>query len=130
MRTADLLPPESCKVYTPRPVADAMVQALRPDRDAIWLEPCVGRGVFLSALSSAGIARGKIVAVDLDPVECESDALGTTYRGVDFLSWSQGTRRRFDRIAGNPPYVPLSRLDLRLRETAVAVRIPGSDSTV
>ncbi len=130
MQTAKLLPPDSCKVYTPRPVADALVRALQPSRSAIWLEPCVGKGVFLSALASLNIARERIIAVDLDPIACEVDALATTLRSVDFVIWSQATRRRFDRIIGNPPYVPLSRLDARLREAAVAVRIPGSNSTV
>jgi adenine-specific DNA-methyltransferase len=130
MSTSELLPPESCKVYTPRPIADVLVQALGTDRYASWLEPCVGTGVFLSALASAGVARKRIIAVDLDPVACEPDSLGTTFRGVDFLSWSEPIRRQFDRITGNPPYVPLSRLDPRLRKSALAVRIPGGDSSV
>src|SRR5271157_2710074 len=130
MRTAELLPPDSCKVYTPRPVADAMVLALQPDRGATWLEPCVGRGVFLLALAEAGVARSRIVAVDLDPVACETDALATTCRGLDFLAWFRSQCRRFDRIVGNPPYVPLSRLDQRLKESAIAVRVPGHDQNV
>jgi adenine-specific DNA-methyltransferase len=130
MRMADLFPPDSCKVYTPRPIADAMIRALQPDVDALWLEPSVGQGVFLSALSGIGIAQNKIVAVDLDPVESEADSLAITHRGLDFLTWFRRRRRRFDRIVGNPPYIPFSRLDQRLKETAAAVRIPGINQTV
>jgi adenine-specific DNA-methyltransferase len=130
MQTAELLPPASCKVYTPRQVADAMVTALRPARDATWLEPCVGQGVFLLALADAGVARSKIFAVDLDPVTCETDVLAATSRGLDFLTWSHSRGQRFDRIVGNPPYVPLSRLHQRLKEAALAVRVPGLDQTV
>jgi adenine-specific DNA-methyltransferase len=130
MQTAELLPPDSCKVYTPRPIADAMVQALGTDRSSTWLEPCVGRGVFLSALKDAGVSPERITAVDLDPFGWEHDSLARTYRGVDFLSWSHPPLSLFDRIVGNPPYVPLSRLDARLRDTAAVVRIPGGDLTV
>ena len=125
-----MLPPDSCKVYTPRTIADAMVGALQPDRGATWLEPSVGRGVFLLALADAGVDRSKVVAIDLDPERCDTDSLARTQRAKDFLAWSQSTRNRFDRIVGNPPFVPLSQVDPQLKKVSTGIRLPGVHRTV
>ena len=85
-----------------------MVGAMQPDQKVTWLEPSVGHGVFLLALADAGVRRENVVAIDLDPEPSHADALAITDRSQDFLSWSQSTQKRFDRIVGNPPHVPLS----------------------
>ena len=120
-----MIPPDSCKVYTPRTIADAMVGALQPDRGKTWLEPSVGQGVFLRALADAGVERRNVVAIDLDPEPSDADSLAIIHREVDFLSWSQSTTNRFDRIVGNPPFVSLSQVDARLKKASTAIRIPG-----
>jgi adenine-specific DNA-methyltransferase len=107
-----------------------MVNALQPIRGLSWLEPCMGRGVFLTALAAAGIPPEEILAIDLDGEPCDEDSLGVVIREVDFLSWSQSTQDRFDRIVGNPPFVPLSRLDPALQSASGTIRVPGSDRTV
>src|SRR5688500_13444479 len=43
--------PVSCIVPTPRPLADAMAEAMGDLPGSQWLEPCVGDGVFLESLS-------------------------------------------------------------------------------
>lgn len=113
-------PPESCKVYTPGPLAAAMVRAIGPAADATWLEPCHGRGVFLEALSVIGVARKNIVAIDLDRATSTADRLARTFRGKDFLEWSRRTSKRFTYIVGNPPYVQITHLPSELREVAAA----------
>lgn len=115
------LPPASCKVYTPRDLAEAMVRALRDDPQASWLEPSHGTGVFVEAISRLGVRKDRIVAVDLDPVTSAADTLATTFRGVDFLRWARETERRFDRIVGNPPFISIKQLPPSLQESAAAV---------
>src|ERR1700682_6023163 len=116
------LPPNSCKVPTPRDLAEAIVNALGDDSHLNWLEPSHGSGVFVEAMFQLGVPKRRIVAVDLDPVFAPADNLATTIRRVDFLKWAQETRRRFDRIVGNPPFVSIKGLRMSLQGTAANVR--------
>lgn len=115
------LPPNSCKVPTPKDLAEAIVNALGNDSALNWLEPSHGSGVFVEAISRLGVPKRRLVAVDLDPVSSPADNLATTIRRVDFLKWAPGTRRRFDRIVGNPPFVSIKRLRVSLQNTAADI---------
>jgi adenine-specific DNA-methyltransferase len=117
-------PPESCAVPTPPPLASALVRALGQEPASTWLEPCVGNGAFLRALSDLGVDSSQIVAVDIEPTPTAQDALAQTLRGVDFLAWSRTTTRRFDKIVANPPYVPIGKVDPVLQQSALAVATP------
>ena len=116
--------PDSCKVYTPQSLADAIVNALGDESDAHWLEPSVGTGVFLSSLSNAEVEPHRIVALDLDFHPGPQDHLADTLRGQDFLRWSLSVGQMFDRIVGNPPYITLGRLAPELREAISLIRTP------
>lgn len=116
------VPPESCKIYTPFVLARAMVRTVHENGHQTWLEPCVGRGVFLFALQEQGVASERAFAVDLDSTPADGDALGCVLRGADFLQWSCNTRRRFDCVVGNPPFVAIRSLPSPLRETAARVQ--------
>lgn len=95
-----------------------MVHSLGDDLNDLWLDPCVGSGTFLQALSSLGVERTRIVALDLEK-KCEStDSLAGTKRGIDFLKWAAVTSSRFDKIIANPPYVAISKLPLGLQRSA------------
>jgi adenine-specific DNA-methyltransferase len=113
------MPPLSCKVYTPVPLARALVGALGDGESAKWLEPSVGLGAFLQALTDLGIPPDRITAVDLETTACPTDRLANTERGTDFLDWSRQTSIRFDRIVGNPPYVAIRNLSTRLQASAL-----------
>ena len=117
-------PPPSCVVYTPAPLARALVDALQPSPEQEWLEPCVGAGVFLSALSECGIDRSRITGVDLAVKPEAADRLARVRRGVDFLSWATTASRRFDCVVANPPYVALSSLPRSARRVATGVAVP------
>ena len=121
VRTKIPLPPESCKVYTPINLAQAMVNALGDESTAQWLEPAHGQGVFLKALRNIGVPKRRIRALDLDLEPSTQDVLARTTRGIDFLAWSSLTTERFDKIIGNPPYVAISQLPVVLQRTAVSV---------
>lgn len=121
--------PSSCKVYTPKPLATAIIGALHSPRST-WLEPSVGRGVFLQALRDAGVARSHITAVDLEKISAPNDKFARTTRGVDFLEWAYGTSQRFDRVVGNPPYIPVSQLPKAGRRIATEVTVPPDNRRV
>lgn len=111
----------SCRIYTPTDLADAMVQALGDLPEALWLEPCHGRGVFIDAISRLSVPKSRITAIDLDRTASKSDDLATTFRGIDFLRWSRETNQRFDRIVGNPPFISIKRLPKSLQKTAASI---------
>ncbi len=119
MRTAP--PPACCKVYTPADLAEAVVRALGDTPHATWLEPSHGKGAFVEAMARLGVERERIVAVDLDPATVGADRLATTVRGIDFLRWANETKRRFDRIVGNPPFISITQLPPSLQRPAESV---------
>lgn len=122
LRAHDDVPP-SCLVYTPPSLADAIVSSLGDDASGDWLDPCTGKGVFLSSLRSQGIPAGRIRAIDLASEKESRDALARTLRPCEFLAWSLDTRERFTRIVANPPYVALSKLGESIRRSALAVPV-------
>ena len=111
------LPPPACKVYTPQLLADAMVRAIDPQPNDFCLDPCMGPGVFISALRKNGLRKDRIVGIDIDVHPSAVDAAATTHRGVDFFEWCASTERRFSKVVANPPYVPLCKLAGDLQET-------------
>jgi adenine-specific DNA-methyltransferase len=120
-------PPMSCRVYTPLPLASAMISSIGSRPRDRWLEPSVGRCAFLQALAQVGVKPDHITALDLDLKRHEHDGLATTFRGVDFLSWARVTENRLDKIVGNPPFVALRQLAPRLRATALAITGPSGE---
>jgi hypothetical protein len=94
----------------------------------MWLEPCVGSGVFLEVLEDLGVGPRRVLALDLDPSPERNDRLARTMRGVDFIAWSQVTKQRFDKIIGNPPYVALESLHADLQKPVLSLKAPGGTS--
>lgn len=111
--------PASCRIFTPEPLARAIVSTLFHSGPVSWLEPSVGSGVFLKALKAAGVKGASVVGIDLDP-SCEApEAYGQIHRGQDALAWMHAVGGRFDRILGNPPYVSLSNVRGDVRKAAL-----------
>jgi adenine-specific DNA-methyltransferase len=111
------LPPQECKVYTPQLLAEAMVRAINPQPDDLWLDPCMGPGAFISALRNNGLTKKRIVGVDIDACPSAEDEAATTVRGVDFFDWCASTKRRFTKVVANPPYVALCKLGADLQQS-------------
>jgi len=118
--TATAIPaPESCKIYTPPDLASAMVAAIATrDRSTTWLEPCVGKGAFLVALNAIGVVPQQITALDLDPIQEDTDQLARTLRPCDFFEFATKSTQRFDRIVANPPYLRTRMYDPELQRRA------------
>jgi adenine-specific DNA-methyltransferase len=122
-RTSALRVPRSCLVYTPLNLATAMVAALGSSPSERWLEPCVGEGALLRALSRYGVKRRQIVGLDLEIDPRPLDKLATVSRGMEFISWSLTTESRFDKIIANPPYVAIERLQRSVKRAACRVAV-------
>lgn len=122
MPISQMLPPDSCRVYTGPNLARGMVMALGDASNAEWLDPCVGNGAFLEALAQLSVAPKRIRAIDIDPTVAANDGLARTLRGHDFISWAGNTQERFDRVVANPPYVSISRLPPKLQKTVSEYR--------
>lgn len=116
-RVSVTLPPPQCRVYTPAPLAAAMVEAIRTDPQDLWLDPCMGPGAFIACLRKKGINKDRIVGIDIDPKPGTEDAFATTVRGVDFFRWCSSTEHTFNRIVANPPYVPIRKLHTKLQKS-------------
>jgi adenine-specific DNA-methyltransferase len=121
------LAPVSGTVYTPAPLAEAMVHAIPGSTAASWLDPCVGEGAFLRALAATGVEKESITAIDLSQDLAPDDNLANTIRGIDFFKWRRNERSRFDRIIANPPYVPLGRLSESLQSSVLKVKTPDGE---
>lgn len=111
------LPPPECRVFTPTPLAAAMVQAIDTGHRRLWLDPCMGPGVFIGCLKDQGVRKDKIVGIDIDPNVGAEDASAMAVRGVDFFQWCASTTLKFDRIVANPPYVAIRRLHSALKQS-------------
>lgn len=116
--------PDECKVFTPVALAQAMAGVLEDRPGRAWLEPCVGKGVFVDALGSVGVERSRVTAVELDHHDLAAKC-GEYHPGVDFLAWSLETPKRFDRIIGNPPFLKLHRAHKDVITAALRVPRPG-----
>lgn len=115
--------PRSCVVQTPGFLAAAMVDALEGTNVHMWLEPCVGEGALLQALSTHGVKRDRIFGLDVDGRSQPNDRFARVKRGQEFLAWSQSTKQRFDRVIANPPYIAIERLSSKIRSAALKVSL-------
>jgi adenine-specific DNA-methyltransferase len=120
--------PDSCNVYTPPRLADAIVAALGTKGNLRWLEPCVGKGAFLLALRKKGVKRDCIVGLDIARSRERADSLAMVTRSAEFLTWSATTPSRFDRIIANPPFVALSKLPPLIQSAASAHSSPDGEA--
>ncbi|MCW1311455.1 MAG: N-6 DNA methylase [Candidatus Aenigmatarchaeota archaeon] len=85
--------------FTPRNVADFMVNLISKDKNVKILEPCAGEGVFLNALINKGYKN--ITAIELDKSLPNKSPIPIEYS--DFLK--SDPNKKYDVIIGNPPYV-------------------------
>lgn len=122
--------PTSCQIYTPPSLAEVMVRAIGQGQNGSWLEPSCGKGVFLQAISRLGIAKHQVFAIDLEPRRQPADVLAETVRGVDAVQWLCETRRRFDRVVGNPPFLPIRATHPTIQTAAIQVAVPGSEQRI
>lgn len=74
-------------------IARSVVNRYDPCRVRRYIEPSAGGGAFVRALVDAGVSRGQITSIDLDP-DLAPDLVG------DFLAYQTPA----DLVIGNPPF--------------------------
>lgn len=95
--------------FTPRAVADFMLELAKVSHDAQVLEPACGAGVFLEALQQRGFHE--IMAFEVDA------QLAQNYDFVQHQSFvSAHIAAQFDLIIGNPPYIGWKKLPQTLKQ--------------
>jgi predicted RNA methylase len=100
-----------------------MVAATRGKPSALWLDPCVGDGAFVAQMAARGIGAEQIFAIDIAPGPGAVDNAAQTVREVDFLEWAADRRASVDHVVMNPPYAALSRVQGKLLDRALEVRL-------
>lgn len=116
------LPPSSCSIATPPELAKALATALGDVAGVKWLDPCIGEGALVAALSAIGVESKRIRAIDLQKSRGTHDGLARTIRPRDFITWSASTRERFERVICNPPFVPIASLSKSLQKPVLRER--------
>lgn len=95
--------------FTPKIVAEFMVDLANLKSSSKILEPSSGEGVFLDVLSSKGYTN--INAYEIDKELC------TQFDFINYESFvSAKVKDRFDLIIGNPPYIRWKNLEPELKE--------------
>ena len=95
--------------FTPKIVAEFMVDLAEINTQSKILEPSCGQGVFLSTLQSRGHNNLTAYEIDRD--------LGQSFKFINYESFiSAKIQEKFDLIIGNPPYIRWKNLEDELKE--------------
>ncbi len=85
--------------FTPKNIAELMVNLVNHDNTADILEPCCGEGVFLDVLNDRGFNNCSAIEIDTElKKSAKYPVINTSY-----LSWKNPMK--FDVVIGNPPYI-------------------------
>jgi len=95
--------------FTPKIVADFMVELAVITANSKVLEPSCGEGVFLDLLQKKGIENVTAYEIDTD--------LATNFPNVRYESFvTAKINEKFDLIIGNPPYIRWKNLEDTLKQ--------------
>lgn len=96
--------------YTPLPIAEFILKwAINGDTEFDILEPSCGDGVFLEGIRDLNLSYRSLTAIEFDEIEAlkakNIELSNTEVIHTDFHEYCNYTRKRFDAIVGNPPYI-------------------------
>jgi len=96
--------------YTPNPIAAFILKwAFNGNKELDILEPSCGDGVFLEEIQKGGYHYNSITAIEFDEIEAEKSKnirlANSEVIHADFHDFCISTKKRFDIIIGNPPYI-------------------------
>jgi adenine-specific DNA-methyltransferase len=96
--------------YTPNSIAAFILKwAFNGNPDMEILEPSCGDGVFLEEVKKGGYKYKSITAIEYDKIEADkAKSIATDKTDIihsDFHDFCINTRKKFDLVIGNPPYI-------------------------
>lgn len=109
--------------YTPKPIAEFILKwAFNGNKKLDILEPSCGDGVFLEEIQKGKYAYSSITAIEYDEIEYKKaqalDINKTTVICSDFHKFCIESKKKFDLIIGNPPYIRYQYFDKKQQEYA------------
>lgn len=112
--------------YTPNPIAAFILKwAFNGNKKLDILEPSCGDGVFLEEIQKGRYQYNSVTAIEFDEVEAEkSRNIGLANSEVihsDFHDFCINTKKRFDLIIGNPPYIRYQYFDKQQQKFAAEI---------
>lgn len=95
--------------FTPKVIADFMIEMADISQKSKILEPSCGEGVFLDLLQQKGF--NNLIAFEIDP------SLAQAFNCVQYKSFvSAKIDGKFDLVIGNPPYIRWKNLENELKQ--------------
>jgi len=109
--------------YTPEEIASFILRwGFNGREDMDILEPGCGDGVFLEQIKSGDYNYKSLTAVELDSDEARKakkvKLLKSKVYNTDFFAFFEDTKKKYDLIIGNPPYIRYQFLDSHQKEEA------------
>lgn len=96
--------------YTPNPIASFILKwAFNGNKELDILEPSCGDGVFLEEIQKGDYKYNSVTAIEYDEIEVEKSRnfklANSKVIHSDFHDFCVNTKKRFDLVIGNPPYI-------------------------
>lgn len=96
--------------YTPDAIAQFILRwSFNGNKNFDVLEPSCGDGVFLEAIKSGGYKYNSVTAIELDPEEAKKARKikleDTRVLNSEFHQFCVSTKKQYDLVVGNPPYI-------------------------
>ncbi len=112
--------------YTPNPIAAFILKwAFNGNKELEILEPSCGDGVFLEEIQKGSYQYNSVTAIEFDEIEAEkSKNIGLADSEVihsDFHDFCINSKKRFDLIIGNPPYIRYQYFDKQQQKFAAEI---------
>ncbi|MCP3660396.1 MAG: class I SAM-dependent methyltransferase [Bacteroidetes bacterium] len=109
--------------YTPHLIAQFILQwAFNGNTRMDILEPSCGDGVFLEEIKKRKYLYNSILAIELDPLEAKKTNLLNLEKCIvkneEFHGFCNRTKKRFDLIVGNPPFIRYQYFDKKQQDEA------------
>ena len=109
--------------YTPAPIAAFILKwAFSGNKKLDILEPSCGDGVFLEEIQNGNYEYNSVTAIEFDKIEhSKAEAIELNKSKIihsDFHKFCITTKKKFDLIVGNPPYIRYQYFDKKQQEYA------------